>query len=104
MSRGDELEFMAGGACRQIGVPDLWYTEKGGSTLPAKRVCYSCDVRPECLDYALENQEAHGVWGGKSPDERKAILRSKRRAQLSKNDGAGVRTPRNKTTSDQKAG
>jgi WhiB family redox-sensing transcriptional regulator len=39
----------------------------------AKSICGECIVRKECLDFALRNDERHGVWGGLDPDERKAL-------------------------------
>ena len=53
--------------CAQIG-GDIWFPEKGGdSGVAAKRVCRACPVTAECLAYALEMGEEHGVWGGMSP-------------------------------------
>ncbi len=54
--------------------PDLWFPDKGGPTREAKKVCRSCEVREECLAYALEHKILHGVWGGKSERERRRIL------------------------------
>ncbi|WP_433017983.1 WhiB family transcriptional regulator [Kribbella sp. CA-294648] len=45
----------------------------------AKAVCHRCDVRAECLDWALRIGQDHGVWGGLSPDERDALRRRTRR-------------------------
>lgn len=45
-----------------------------------KLVCVGCPVRTECLDYALENGEKFGVWGGYSERERRP-MRSKRKAR-----------------------
>ena len=39
----------------------------------AKAVCAMCPVRKECLDYALRIHEPHGIWGGLSEIERRAI-------------------------------
>lgn len=44
----------------------------------AKAICATCTVRRECLDYALENSERFGIWGGKSARERMLILRAQR--------------------------
>jgi WhiB family transcriptional regulator, redox-sensing transcriptional regulator len=41
----------------------------------AKRICATCSVRGECLDYALRTREAYGIWGGLTELERKAKLR-----------------------------
>ena len=40
----------------------------------AKAICRTCDVRRECLAYALEIAEPHGIWGGLSEVERRALL------------------------------
>jgi WhiB family redox-sensing transcriptional regulator len=53
--------------------PEAFFPEKGGSTREAKRVCLSCDVRSECLEYALENDERFGIWGGLSERERRRM-------------------------------
>jgi WhiB family redox-sensing transcriptional regulator len=53
--------------------PEAFFPEKGGSTRDAKRVCLGCDVRGECLNYALDNDERFGVWGGLSEHERRKL-------------------------------
>jgi WhiB family redox-sensing transcriptional regulator len=55
--------------------PEAFFPEKGGSTREAKRVCASCDVRAECLEYALANDERFGIWGGLSERERRKLKR-----------------------------
>ena len=55
--------------------PEAFFPEKGGSTREAKKVCTSCDVRSECLDYALANDERFGIWGGLSERERRKLKR-----------------------------
>ena len=46
----------------------------------AKRVCAGCDVRMQCLEFALRTNQDHGVWGGHTEDERRTIRRSRRAA------------------------
>ncbi|MFV0252355.1 MAG: WhiB family transcriptional regulator [Beutenbergiaceae bacterium] len=55
--------------------PEAFFPEKGGSTREAKRVCSSCEVRAECLEYALMNDERFGIWGGLSERERRKLKR-----------------------------
>lgn len=55
--------------------PEAFFPEKGGSTREAKRVCTSCEVRAECLEYALEHDERFGIWGGLSERERRKLKR-----------------------------
>lgn len=60
--------------CAQVG-GELWFPEKGGSTRDAKRICNRCEVRAECLEYALDNDERFGIWGGLSERERRRLKR-----------------------------
>jgi WhiB family redox-sensing transcriptional regulator len=53
--------------------PEAWFPNKGGSTREAKRICMDCDVRSECLEDALVNDEKFGVWGGLSERERRKL-------------------------------
>ncbi|MBA3622784.1 MAG: WhiB family transcriptional regulator [Euzebyales bacterium] len=55
--------------------PDTFFPEKGGSTREAKRICAGCDVRAQCLEYALDNDERFGIWGGMSERERRRLKR-----------------------------
>jgi WhiB family redox-sensing transcriptional regulator len=53
--------------------PEEFFPEKGGSVRAAKKVCRGCEVRIQCLEYALENDERHGIWGGLSERERRRV-------------------------------
>jgi WhiB family transcriptional regulator, redox-sensing transcriptional regulator len=55
--------------------PEAFFPEKGGSTREAKKVCRACEVRTECLEYALEHDERFGIWGGLSERERRRLKR-----------------------------
>jgi WhiB family redox-sensing transcriptional regulator len=67
-----ELAWQADALCAQTD-PEAFFPEKGGSTRDAKKVCSSCTVRAECLEYALENDERFGIWGGLSERERRRL-------------------------------
>ena len=67
-----ELAWMDLALCAETD-PEAFFPEKGGSTHPAKRVCRSCEVRAECLDYALGHNERFGIWGGLSERERRGL-------------------------------
>ena len=61
-----------------LGVdPDLFFPERGASTKEAKSVCGGCEVRMECLEYALRHGEKFVIWGGMSERERRRILRQR---------------------------
>ena len=53
--------------------PEAFFPEKGGSTREAKKVCTRCEVRAECLEYALAHDERFGIWGGLSERERRKV-------------------------------
>ena len=55
--------------------PEAFFPEKGGSTREAKRICLGCEVKDECLDYALAHDERFGIGGGLSERERRRIKR-----------------------------
>jgi WhiB family redox-sensing transcriptional regulator len=67
-----ELSWQADALCAQTD-PEAFFPEKGGSTRDAKKVCGSCMVKSECLEYALENDERFGIWGGLSERERRRL-------------------------------
>ena len=48
----EQLSWQERALCAQTD-PEAFFPEKGGSTREAKRVCLSCEVRAECLEYAL---------------------------------------------------
>ena len=60
--------------CAQVD-PELWFPEKGGSAAPAKRICFACPVRIECLSYALETGQDDGIWGGHTRESLRQIRR-----------------------------
>ena len=61
-----------------LGVdPDLFFPERGASTREAKAVCRSCEVRVDCLEYALAHGEKFGIWGGLSERERRRVRRQR---------------------------
>lgn len=73
-AEADELAWQEQALCAQTD-PESFFPEKGGSTREAKRICVRCEVRSECLTYALENDERFGIWGGLSERERRRLKR-----------------------------
>lgn len=55
----------------------LFYPDRGESTREAKEVCRGCEVRHDCLEFALQNGEKFGIWGGLSERERRRIRRQR---------------------------
>jgi WhiB family redox-sensing transcriptional regulator len=59
-------------ACRGSDL-EVFFPERGESAEPARRVCAACPVRQACLDYAITNRIAYGVWGGLTERERRTL-------------------------------
>ena len=68
----EALAWQSDSLCAQTD-PEAFFPEKGGSTRDAKKICSSCEVRAQCLEYALENDERFGIWGGLSERERRKL-------------------------------
>ena len=71
-SEADPLAWQEDALCAQTD-PEAFFPEKGGSTRDAKKICSQCNVRSECLEYALKNDERFGIWGGLTSRERSII-------------------------------
>jgi WhiB family transcriptional regulator, redox-sensing transcriptional regulator len=83
-------------AC-QSADPELFFPVAGGGAsladiARAKAVCAACRVREQCLNYAIESGQAHGVWGGTTVDERRAIAARRRRDLARRESALPVRT------------
>jgi WhiB family transcriptional regulator, redox-sensing transcriptional regulator len=70
----DEQDWQERALCAQTD-PEAFFPEKGGSTREAKRICTGCEVRAECLEFALAHDERFGIWGGLSERERRRLKR-----------------------------
>lgn len=77
-----DLSWRDLGACQ--GMPtDLFFPQRGDLTEYAKEICRGCVVRAQCLEYALENFEMFGIWGGTSERQRRRMRRARRlRAEI----------------------
>ena len=70
-----ELSWQERALCAQTD-PESFFPEKGGSTREAKKVCTGCDVKGDCLEYALAHDERFGIWGGLSERERRRLKKA----------------------------
>ena len=76
---GEEQDWQERALCAQTD-PEAFFPEKGGSTREAKKICVGCEVRDECLEYALLHDERFGIWGGLSERERRRLKNARRNA------------------------
>lgn len=58
--------------------PEVFFPPQGDPAIRAREICGQCQVRDECLVYALENGEKFGIWGGLDPGERAELRRELR--------------------------
>jgi WhiB family transcriptional regulator, redox-sensing transcriptional regulator len=66
--------WRAAAACR-FADPDLFFPVsdfgKGlDQAAQAKAICAGCRVRLQCLAFALQTRQVHGIWGGLTERER----------------------------------
>lgn len=59
-------------ACRGAD-PNLFFPERGEPTSEAKRICASCPVQTECLEYGVVENPIAGIWGGRAFRDRQAL-------------------------------
>lgn len=73
-----QLDWIERGAC--VGSdPTLFFPGTGAEgarqAKVAKAICAGCEVRRECLEYAISNGERYGIFGGMTRDERSRYKR-----------------------------
>ena len=73
-SEADAQSWQEQALCAETD-PEAFFPEKGGSTREAKKICTGCEVKAQCLEYALANDERFGIWGGLSERERRRLRR-----------------------------
>ncbi len=81
---GSAANWRSAGACSSAD-PDLFFPISSvglgeQQIARAKIICAGCQVRQECLDFALGHDQVYGIWGGTTPEDRQRERRRKRRA------------------------
>jgi WhiB family redox-sensing transcriptional regulator len=81
----DEVEWRTGAACQTENAVYFYapshFERKPEKDLRegiARALCRQCKVREQCLNYSIEVEEGHGIWGGLNELQRKRLLRSLR--------------------------
>lgn len=49
---------------------ELFFPISVDRATPAKTICSRCEIRGECLDWAIDTRQQHGIWGGLTEKER----------------------------------
>lgn len=68
------LKWKLEGLCTP-GEDEKFFSRMGIRDDEARAVCAKCPVITQCLNWALNNNEKFGVWGGMGRDDRAAIRR-----------------------------
>ena len=55
----------------------IYFFRKEELLLEKLAICRACTVQDQCLEYAVENSEKFGIWGGLSERERRRIKRQR---------------------------
>lgn len=72
-----ELTWQDEGLCKETD-PEMFYPDTGDNATQAKATCRTCPVQLKCAQYAIDNNEEYGIWGGLSS---KTITRLRRRGR-----------------------
>ena len=75
------VDWQVNARCHEVD-PEIFFPERGGSSKAARAVCSQCTVRAQCLEYALNNKEQFGIWGGTSERERRRLRRERTMRRL----------------------
>lgn len=53
---------------------ELFFSSELDDQQRAQNFCFGCDVRSECLKWALDTKQLWGVWGGRTEDDIRRAL------------------------------
>lgn len=79
--RDDGSTWRARGACQSVD-PEVFFPAPGEPADAAVALCRTCQVQGACLAWALTFGDCHGVWGGTTARERRAMLVAWRRVDV----------------------
>lgn len=73
------MDWRSKAACLEAD-PELFFplTDQGPSVVQvgeALEFCHQCGVRESCLNWALDQEIGHGVWGGTTEHQRRTAKR-----------------------------
>jgi len=71
------LDWQIDGACAKpenAHLQEAFFSADVHDKYAAKNLCFSCPVRKDCIQWALENKEIWGVWGARDENEIRRTL------------------------------
>lgn len=72
---------------------ELFFPVSLAESVPARRICFGCEIRLDCAQWAINTGQQYGIWGGMDEKERRAAVGGRTR-QTSKVALAGHRYTR----------
>lgn len=71
-------------SCRDNGDGNLalFFSKEKELIKLAKKICFDCPVRHECLEEAMKNRDEAGTWGGLTESERRTARRKRVRRRM----------------------
>ena len=82
-------EWMENALCLETG-GDPFFSSDAAVTRAAKRACQMCDVKYDCLEYALKDPHLVGVFGGTTERERGKLRKKRKNAKSSEKQRVAV--------------
>jgi WhiB family redox-sensing transcriptional regulator len=64
----NSMEWQRKGECAKPANKEkieYFFSKEPAEKYEAKNMCFTCPVRSECLQWALEHRQINGIWGGK---------------------------------------
>ncbi len=71
--RQNDTAWRTRGVCQSVD-PETFFPAPTDPPDAAIALCGTCDVRGACLAWALDAGDCHGVWGGTTARERRAMV------------------------------
>ncbi len=77
----DHSEWVSKAVCKSVpNATKVFFLERGMNSNAAKKICSTCPVTEECLEYALSfnlYEDSFGIFGGMTPQERENVRRAR---------------------------
>ena len=73
----NSLKWQKDSLCAQpenVEAIEWFFSKDPQEKYAAKNLCFSCPVRKQCLQWALEHRQIWGIWGGKDEVEMRRTL------------------------------
>ncbi len=73
----NNMDWQKDGACSlpaNQDKADFFFSKEPAEKYEAINLCFSCPVRQQCLQWALEHRVIYGIWGGKDESEIRRTL------------------------------